>query len=107
MPQTHIIRTDSNGLFNEVTHFDSPAFFAITVHDVYFTITSPLNLTVDGSVDLFTEGKHTTAKLNASTGQKIPLGSWQIAHSDNTLTIAGKTVPPTPNADVVVEVDHA
>lgn len=107
MSQTYTIRTDSNGLFNEVTHFDSPAFFAITVNNVYFTITSPPNLTVDGSVDLFAEGKHTTTKLNASTGQKIALGSWQIAHSGNTLVIAGKTAPPAPNADISVEVDHS
>ncbi|MGO9060471.1 MAG: hypothetical protein ACLQU2_24265 [Candidatus Binataceae bacterium] len=108
MSQSYTIRTDSDGLFNDVTHFDSPVIFAITVHDVCATITSHPNLTVDGSVDLADgSNKHTTAKLNASTGQKIPLGTWHITHSGNILTIAGKTVPPTPNADVVVEMDHS
>jgi hypothetical protein len=105
--ETHTIRTDDKGSFNEVTRFNSPAFFAITVHNVYFTITSPSNITVDGSVDLFAQGKHTVAKVNASTVQKISLGSCHIAHTDNTLTITGKTIPPKPNVDLVLEVDHA
>jgi hypothetical protein len=107
MAQNYTIHTDSDGTFNNITHFDSPIIFAVTVHDVCITITAPTNLTVNGSVDLFAEGKHTTANLNASTGQKVLLGSWHIAHSDNTLTIAGKTVPPLPNADVVVKVGHS
>jgi hypothetical protein len=107
MPQTYTVPTDNAGLFNEVTHFNSPAFFAFTVHNVYLTITSPPNLTVDGSVDLFAKGKHTTAKLNTSTGQKISLGSWHVAHSDNIPTIAGRTIPPVPHAEVIVEVDHS
>jgi hypothetical protein len=107
MAQTHTIRTGADGSFNEITNFNSPVFFPVTVHDVYFTITSPPNLTVAGSIDLFSDDKHTTATLNASTGQKISLGSWHIAHSDNTLTITGKTVPSAPNTDVVIEVDHS
>jgi|SRR5438477_12933782 hypothetical protein len=105
--QTHTIRTDEKGSFNEVTNFNSPLHWPITVHNVYITITAPPSVKVDGSVVLSAAGKQTTAPVNASTGEKVSLGDWHIAASNNTLTITGKTIPAKPNTDVVVNVDHS
>lgn len=101
------IRTNGNGYFQESIAYNPPGPFDLTVQ-LSGRLTSPERMRIRGTVDIdAADGSPTnqTKHFQASTGQQVSLGSWQLDGGDNVVRVAGQTIPPAPNTELTFELN--
>ena len=106
---TQIIRvkTDEEGAYKRVDHFNPPGWFDLTV-ELKATLLSPANTTITGAIDIDAEDGHPqnqSRNFTLKTDQQESLGKWHIDGGNNTLSVSGQTEPVRANTEIEIEVD--
>lgn len=110
--------TDAQGKFRAENTINppGPSFMSVD-RDISARIVSPAGIGVRGVITIQNkDGVQMNSfeleydaiaenKTRINSGNTDRAGKWSVSLGDNTISVVGETFPPTPNTEVVVEVE--
>lgn len=107
MKQTLTLRTDARGHFATSQVFDPPLLRDRTVA-LSVELREPAGVEVRGELDIDAvdgDPSNPARAFVGVAGREVSLGRWRIDRGQNSIVVRGTTVPPLPDADLLVELE--